>query len=103
MSMDKHDYDGSIFKSWLCFGASVQANDPSENDKLKDELMAGGYSSFAHENFVVISPNDFLFSMFKDLGIHTLAEYKPKVITPEQWADHSGTLVPTFPSLLAFF
>jgi hypothetical protein len=103
MSMNKHDYDGSIFKSWLCFGVSVQANDADENAKLKEELMTAGYSSYEHDDFVVISPNDFLFSMFKDLGIRTLAEYRPKTITPEQWADHGGALVPTFTSLLAFF
>jgi len=66
-------------------------------------LRKAGYCAFAHENLVVISPNDFLFSRFKELGIHTLAEYKPKAITPEQWAEHGGQLVPTFASLLEFF
>jgi hypothetical protein len=103
MCINKHDYDESIFKTWLCFGVSVQANDADENEKLKDELTAAGYSSIAHDNFVIISPNDLLFTMLKDIGIRTLAEYRPKAITPEQWADHGGTLVPTFTSLLAFF
>jgi len=75
----------------------------TENRKLEEELRAAGYASYAHDNFVVISPNDLLFCMFKELGIRTLDEYRPKVITPEQWADHAGQIVPTFNSLYEFF
>jgi len=104
MVQDRHDYnDSAIFKTWLCFGVSIQANDPSQNKAIAEDLRTAGYVSYAHENMVVISPNDHLFDLFKTIGIRTLAEYRPKAINPEQWAEHDGTSVPTFPSLHAYF
>jgi len=57
---------------------------------LAEELRKAGYCAVAHDERVVISPNDLLFGMMKDVGIHTLAEYRPKTINPEQWAEHGG-------------
>jgi len=101
MFQQKHDYtDSSIFKKWFCFGVVLKAIDKNNHEKMAEELRAAGYSSIAKEEVVVISPNDHLFAMFKELDIPTVVDYRPVAIPADRW--NTGYLVPTFPSLHAF-
>jgi hypothetical protein len=87
-------------KKWLCFGVILKPVNPDSNAQLAEELKTAGYLTKVKESVVLISPNDKLFSLFKEIELPMITDYKPAAIPDEKWT--TGSLVPSFPSLKSF-
>merc|ERR1711963_349385 len=90
---NKYDYaKRGISKQWLCFGAVLR---PAEEDadapqRMVQALRAMDINASAHDERVLIAPNEKLFALFEELGIKSVATgYQPTGAGSEQdWAEH---------------